>query len=125
EQGKDNYLSAASDDEDVIKDVTYIAFKQHFFTSILLTETPFKTATLQSKNLVSNEEIDTVYTKNFMAKVPLDFKNGELNYAMNWYYGPSNYEILNKYDKNLDEIMPLGWGIFGWINRWIFIPVFG
>lgn len=125
EDGKDDYLSAASDDDDIAKDVTYIAFKQHFFTSILLTDTPFKTAELKSENLVLDEEIDTVYTKNFMAKVPLDFKNGELNYSMNWYYGPAKYETLTNYEKNLDEIMPLGWGIFGWINRWVFIPVFG
>lgn len=125
EEGKDDYLSAAKDDDDLVKDVTYIAFKQHFFTSILLTDTPFKTAELESENLVHNEEIDTLYTKNFLAKVPLDFKNGELNYSMNWYYGPAKYDILTKYDRNLDEIMPLGWGIFGWINRYIFIPVFG
>ena len=125
EEGKDDYLSAASDDDDIAKDVTYIAYKQHFFTSILLTDTPFTTAELKSQNLVKDEEIDTVYTKNFMAKVPLDFKNGEVNYSMNWYYGPAKYDILTSYDKNLDEIMPLGWGIFGWINRWIFIPVFG
>lgn len=125
EEGKDDYLSAAKDDDDLVKDVTYIAYKQHFFTSILLTDTPFKTAELESENLVHNEEIDTLYTKNFLAKVPLDFKNGELNYSMNWYYGPAKYDILTKYDRNLDEIMPLGWGIFGWINRYIFIPVFG
>lgn len=125
EEGKDDYLSAAKDDDDIVKDVTYIAFKQHFFTSILLTDTPFKTAELKSQNLVHDEEIDTLYTKNFVAKVPLDFKNGELNYAMNWYYGPAKYETLTSYEKNLDEIMPLGWGIFGWINRWVFIPVFG
>ncbi len=125
EDGKDDYLSAAKDDDDIVKDVTYIAFKQHFFTSILLTDTPFKSAELKSENLVHDEEIDTVYTKNFIAKVPLDFKNGELNYAMNWYYGPAKYKILNDYERNLDEIMPLGWGIFGWINRYVFIPVFG
>jgi YidC/Oxa1 family membrane protein insertase len=125
EDGKDSYLSAASDDDDIIKDVTYIAFKQHFFTSILLTDTAFKTAEIKSQNLVLDEEVDTIYTKNFLAKVPLDFKNGELNYAMNWYYGPAKYETLSNYEKNLDEIMPLGWGIFGWINRWVFIPVFG
>ncbi|HER40115.1 MAG TPA: membrane protein insertase YidC, partial [Salinimicrobium catena] len=55
---------------------------------------------------------------------PLELKGGELNYNMNWYYGPSDYQILNNYDRNLDEIMPLGWGIFGWINKYIFIPFF-
>jgi len=125
ENGKDNSLSATSKlDEKSAEAVTYVAFKQHFFTSILLTDTPFKTAQLKSENLVHDEKIDTVYTKNFVAKLPLEFKNGELNYNMNWYYGPSDYNILNSYNKNLDEVMPLGWGIFGWINRYVFIPVY-
>lgn len=125
EDDKDDYLNAAKDSEDEAKDVSYIAFKQHLFTSILLTDTKFKTAKFKSDNLVDDEEIDTVFTKNFTAQVPLEFKNGALNYNMNWYYGPSDYTILNDYEKNLDEIMPLGWGIFGWINRYIFIPLFG
>lgn len=123
--GKTDYLSVTSNDDEVLENATYIAFHQFFFVSILLTDTPFKTVELKSENLVVDEEIDTLYTKNFMAKIPLDFKNGELNYAMNWYYGPTKYKILNEYERNLDDILPLGWGIFGWINRWIFIPVFG
>lgn len=125
EDGKDDYLNAARDSEDEANDVSYIAFKQHLFTSILLTDTKFKTAKFKSDNLVDDEKVDTVFTKHFTAQVPLEFKNGALNYNMNWYYGPAKYEILNGYERNLDEIMPLGWGIFGWINRYIFIPVFG
>ena len=125
EDGKDDYLNAAKDSEDEAKDVSYIAFKQHLFTSILLTDTKFKTAKFKSDNLVDDEKVDTVFTKNFTAQVPLEFKNGALNYNMNWYYGPAKYEILNEYERNLDEVLPLGWGIFGWINRYIFIPVFG
>ncbi len=125
EDGKDDYLNAAKDSEDEANDVSYIAFKQHLFTSILLTDTKFKTAKFKSDNLVDDEKVDTVFTKHFTAQVPLEFKNGALNYNMNWYYGPAKYEILNGYERNLDEIMPLGWGIFGWINRYIFIPVFG
>lgn len=123
---KDHYLSASSaTDEATEKDVNYIAFRQHFFTSILLTDTAFKTAELKSENLVKDEEVDTVFTKNFQASVPLDFKGGELNYNMNLYFGPASYDILNDYNRNLDRVMPLGWGIFGWINQFIFIPVFG
>ncbi|WP_313807267.1 membrane protein insertase YidC [Flavobacterium sp.] len=123
EGGKDNYLSAQSKlDETTAEDLTYVAFKQDFFTSILLTDTPIKTAQLKSENLVNDEKVDTVFTKNFSAKLPLEFKGGELSYNMNWYYGPADYKILNDYDRNLDEVMPLGWGIFGWINRYVFIP---
>jgi YidC/Oxa1 family membrane protein insertase len=44
---------------------------------------------------------------------------------MNWYFGPSDYTTLKKYNKNIEKIIPLGWGIFGWINKFIFIPLFG
>lgn len=125
EKGKDNDLGMGKSEEKTVKDVTYIAYKQHFFSSILLTETPFKSVDFTSKNLVKNEETDTLKTKAFTSVIPLEFKGGEVNYAMNWYYGPSDYKILKEYDKNLDKIIPLGWGIFGWINRFLFIPVFG
>ncbi|MFD0976161.1 membrane protein insertase YidC [Salinimicrobium gaetbulicola] len=120
--GDDDYVTDGDDEEE---DVTYVAYKQHFFTSILLTDTPFETGKFVSKNLVDDEEVDTVYTKSFASTLPLQLKGGELNYNMNWYYGPSDYQILNNYDRNLDEVMPLGWGIFGWINKHIFIPFFG
>ena len=121
EDGKDDYLGQGSFTDDVANDVSYIAFKQHFFTSILLTDTPFKSASFQSENLVKDETIDTVFTKRFNAVMPLAFSNGELNYKMNWYYGPTDYDILEDYNRNLDEVVPLGWGIFGWINKFIFI----
>jgi YidC/Oxa1 family membrane protein insertase len=124
EDGKDNNLGLGSSETEKVEDVSYIAFKQHFFVSILLTDTPFKTADLQIESLVKEEKTDTIFTKQFSAKMPLAFKGGELSYNMNWYYGPADYKILNNYDKNLDEVIPLGWGIFGWINRYIFIPVF-
>lgn len=124
EGGKDDYLGQRSFAEDSDRDVTYIAFKQHHFTSILLTDTPFKTARMTSENLVKDEEIDTIYTKNFTSRVPLEFKAGELSYNMNWYYGPTDYKILDSYNRNLDEIVSLGWGIFGWINKYVFIPLF-
>lgn len=125
EDGKDDNLSEGSaHDSDKVENVTYVAFKQHFFTSILLTETPFKTAEMTSENLVKDEKLDTVFTKKFTAKMPLEFKGGELSYNMNMYYGPADYKTLDNYKKNLDEIIPLGWGIFGWINRYVFIPVF-
>ncbi|MHA6279941.1 membrane protein insertase YidC [Salinimicrobium sp. CAU 1759] len=119
--GDDDYVTDG-EDEDV--DITYVAYKQHFFTSILLTDTPFETGKFKSEDLVEDEEIDTLYTKAFASTMPLQLKGGELNYNMNWYYGPSDYQILNDYDRNLDEILPLGWGIFGWINRYVFIPFF-
>jgi YidC/Oxa1 family membrane protein insertase len=44
---------------------------------------------------------------------------------MNWYLGPTDYTLLKSYDRNINKIISLGWGIFGWINMFIFIPLFG
>jgi len=125
EGGKTNYVGQGKDKQETPVKVSYIAFKQHFFSAILLTDTPFETSKLESNNLVLDEKVDTVFTKEFKASVPLAFKNGEVDYKMNWYLGPTDYKILKSYDKNLDKIIQLGWGIIGWINRFIFIPVFG
>ncbi|WP_062059539.1 membrane protein insertase YidC [Aquimarina longa] len=126
--GKDDYVGAGEFADDEEQNVSWIAFNQHFFTSILLTDTPFKTTSFTSKNIAGNTELDDKdikVTREFSASIPLELQGGEINYAMDWYYGPTDYKIVNAYDRNLDEIVPLGWGIFGIINRYLFIPFFG
>ncbi len=126
EEGKISYVNQGKDKEETPIKTSFIAYKQHFFSSILMTSTPFETSKIQSSTLVNDVKIDTVFTKQFKSTVPLAYRNGELDYKMNWYYGPTDYKILKSYEgKNLDKIIPLGWGIFGWINRFIFVPLFG
>ncbi len=124
EDGRDDYTGQGDFKEEEAEDVTYVAFKQHFFSSVLLTDKPFKKGKFTSTNLIKDEAIDTLKLKKFTAQMPLALNAGNLNYQMNWYYGPTDYEILKSYDRNLDEIVALGWGIFGWINKIIFIPLF-
>ncbi|MBT0608299.1 membrane protein insertase YidC [Aequorivita echinoideorum] len=122
---KHSKLSPSGEDDELEVDVTWMNFRQHFFSSMLLTDTPFKEVALTSVDLVEDEEVDTIYTKQYGAKMLLEPKGGALAYNMNMYYGPSDYQIFKKYDRNLDEAMPLGWGIFGVINKYIIIPLFG
>ena len=125
EEGKIDYVGQGQEKDEDSNKTSYVAFKQHFFSTILLTDKPFETAKLQSNNLVNDEEIDTVFTKQFKANIPLAFDNGELDYKMNMYFGPTDYKTLKSYDKNLEKVISLGWGIFGWINMFVFIPLFG
>ncbi|WP_372792828.1 membrane protein insertase YidC [Lutibacter sp.] len=119
-----DYLSVGGEDDAEEVNVNWVAYKQHFFSTILITEQAFDKATLASKTLVVDEEVDTTFTKAFSLKAPLAIQNGELNYDMSWYIGPNDYQILKKYDRNIKEIVNLGWGIFGYINRLVFVPVF-
>ncbi|HOZ76239.1 MAG TPA: membrane protein insertase YidC [Flavobacterium sp.] len=122
---KDDYTGQGKDKTETPSQVSFIAFKQHFFSSILLTRKPFETSNLYSTELIADEKTDTIFTKQFKANVPLAFTNGEVNYKMDWYFGPTDYTTLKRYDRNIEKIIPLGWGIFGWINKFIFIPLFG
>ncbi|SHF70246.1 protein translocase subunit yidC [Flavobacterium fontis] len=125
EDGKDDYVGQGQGKEENPEAVTYVAYRQHFFASVLMTNKPFKTAKLTSDDLVKDAEKDTVFTKQLTTRVPLELAQGELDYKMNWYFGPADYQLLNNYDRNLDEVVPMGWGIFGWINKFIFVPLFG
>ena len=110
---------------EVANSIDWVFYQQHFFSSALLTDTPFNNATITSTDLVKDEEIDTVFTKRYALKTPLTLTNGELNYNMKWFYGPSDYNLLKTYEgTGLDETADLGWGIFGFLNRTVFYPVF-
>jgi YidC/Oxa1 family membrane protein insertase len=118
-----DYLNAGN--SEVLNNVDWVAYKQHFFTSNLSTDKPFNNATVTSTDLVLNEDIDTIFTKKYELKTPLALSAGELNYNMKWFYGPSDYTLLKNYENtDLDEISDLGWGIFGFLNRVVFYPVF-
>ena len=118
-----DYLNAGN--TEVVNDVDWVAYKQHFFTSNLLTDTPFNNATVTSTDLVKDEKIDTIYTKRYELNTQLALSGGELNYNMKWFYGPSDYNLLKTYEgTDLDETADLGWGIFGFLNRTVFYPVF-
>jgi YidC/Oxa1 family membrane protein insertase len=121
---EDDYTGQGDIAEEEDLNVDWIAYKQHFFTSIMLNDQPFDNAKMISRNLVEDELVDTIYTKSFETKASLNFKNGEIAESMNFYYGPADYKILDDYDRNLKEVVPTGWGIFGWINENIFIPFF-
>ncbi|MBC8768770.1 membrane protein insertase YidC [Arenibacter sp. BSSL-BM3] len=118
-------LSEGSEDEETEVDVKWISFRQHFFSSILTYANKFETAKLNSINLVEEESHTQQFTKEFASEVPLKLEGGELAYNFNWYYGPTDVKVLAQYKElGLEDSIPFGWGIFGWINRYIFTPVY-
>lgn len=119
-------LSESSDlDEETETDIKWLSYRQHFFSSILATDTHFKSAELSSTNLVEEESKETLFTKAYTTKTALELQGGELSQNMHWYYGPTDVKVLDTYkDLGLVESIPFGWGIFGWINRYIFTPFY-
>ncbi len=123
--GKHSKLGVGGQDDEEEKDVTWISYRQHFFSSILLTDTAFKTVKLTSEDLVEEESIEEKELKAYSSTIPLEFNGGELNYNMDWYFGPTDLKEMKKYDRGIQESIPFGWGLFGWINKYFFTPLFG
>ncbi|MDC0210103.1 membrane protein insertase YidC [Flavobacteriaceae bacterium] len=120
-----DYLSSYSDSDDTEDSVSWISYGQHFFNSILVLENPSNEVFFESKKLFEDESKDVVYTKNYSSKIPLGLSGSEFNSNMNLYIGPNDYDILKNYENNVSNSIYFGWGIFGWINRFIYFPLFG
>ena len=121
-----NRMSQAGNDEQKEEKVSWVAYKQHLFTSVLISDNPFEKGDFVSHNIAMNEGKEVKYTKNFLTSLPVKAKSGELSESLHFYFGPSDYNILKQYNNKyeLTELIPLGWGIFGWLNKWLFIPLY-
>ena len=123
EDNKIRDLSAYSDDDD-IDSAKWISYSQHFFTSILIFDDFKNDIEFKSKNLDSDRN-QRKFLKKFNSKIPIDFNTrGEIDQKIEWYVGPKDYYIIKNYDYEIDDSIYFGWGIFGWINKSIFFPLY-
>ncbi|MFA5045759.1 MAG: membrane protein insertase YidC [Paludibacter sp.] len=118
-----------SDEKKLDNKVKWVAFKDQFFSSILISDDAFTSTTL--KSVFENDS--SKYLKSFNADMTVAFDpSGKQPTNFQIYFGPNQYKILSAYDKGvksdlklrLNKLIPLGWGIFGWVNQFAIIPMF-
>jgi YidC/Oxa1 family membrane protein insertase len=117
-------LSAAGDDDEDLKNVGWVSYRQHFFSSILIPENPFEVAAVMSSTITDEEEEESEFLKSFMTETTLPYSRNRFQANFDWYMGPTDYEVLKTYDESLYESISFGWGLIGWINRSVFYPLF-
>ena len=120
-----DYLSSYSDSSDNEDEVSWISYGQHFFNTILVLEDPSDNVFFESKKMFEDQGKDVLFTKNYTSIIPIKLKSGEFDSKFNWFMGPNDYDVLKKYENEIYESIYFGWGIFGWINRFIYFPLFG
>ena len=119
-----DYLSESSAESKKLEGRTnWVAFKQDFFTVGIISNDGF--ASNGSEIAVLPLE-DSIHTKQYAAH--LFFEKGRdarVDLPMRFYLGPNHYGTLRRTEvAEFDRIIDLGWGIFGWMNKWLVIPIF-
>ena len=100
----------------------WIAHKQQFFSSIIIAEDKIDNPIAFSEKI--DNPSDSILKK-FKTEFSFSIQNNEeQQYKFGFYFGPNKFSILKQYGQKLEKIVPLGWGIFGWVNRFIVIPIF-
>ena len=125
EDDRVDYLSLSGDDEEDRENIRWISYRQHFFSAILIPESSIKSVKLKSKDLSGDQIFEEKFTKYFESSYLLPKQGENINTTFKFYYGPTDYKTLQNLEGDLEASIPMGWGIFGWINKFIFLPLFG
>ncbi len=116
-----DYLTITKEDSEDLKNlVKWVSFKQKFFVTSLIARESFDEGNIGGGPLSSETHV-----AKYNAELVLPIKHtASETYGMDFYFGPNHFETLKTFDLGLEKQVPLGWGIFGWVNRFIVIKTF-
>ncbi|MDI1354824.1 MAG: membrane protein insertase YidC [bacterium] len=120
-----DYINPIKDEEKELSDadIKWVSFKQQFFNSSIIAKDVFSKAgsfIKLSQRPNSKEFVSGVGSE---LGIPYAHKPDE-TFSYNFYFGPNHYYTLKKYDADLEKIIPMGWSVFSYINKWLVIPLF-
>lgn len=115
--GKLKNLSETRSDAERSEQVDWVAFRHQFFSLILSSPTDFRSAEMTVEPLATED-----HTKLMAMRTELPATSAPV--SLNLYMGPNKFTLLKTYKNDYEKLIPLGWAIFGWINRGVVIPIF-
>lgn len=126
-----DYLSEMTDDNEKLdEDVNWIAYKNQFFSSIMIADDKFSNVDINSEIIQKDKGL----LKRFTSKMQTAFDpTGNKPTGLQFYFGPNKFDILKESnalvsgsneDPELQEIIYFGWPIVRWINRYFIMPLF-
>ena len=118
-------MSNDTKSKEVSTKVNWVDFKQQFFSAAFIAPEGLNGARMAFETMPQGSG----YMKRFALQTAVPYDASVEGYDFAFYFGPNRYSILHKVSIDgeplyLERVIPLGWGIFGWINRWFVIPVF-
>jgi YidC/Oxa1 family membrane protein insertase len=129
----DSKLSESKNDQKELPDpIKWFAFKDQYFSAIVIADKPFNNTILTSQLLNDSEYIKN-YKAEVWAPVEISTESDLISAGFKYYFGPVHYNTLKSYDDGvssnsdkleLEEIVSLGYKWLSWVNKWFVIPVF-
>ncbi len=126
-----DYLSEMSDDEEKFSEsMHWIAYKNQFFSAIMIAGDKFTDAEMKSEVIQKEKNL----LKRCTSKMTTEFDpTGNEPTSLQFYFGPNKFDTLkesnafvasNGSDPELEEIIYFGWPVVRWINRYLIMPLF-
>ena len=130
--GGTDYLSetSAKEDEKIEEKLDWVAFKNQFFSAVLISKDDFAANSLLTS---IPQEKGTGYLKQYNAKLKTFFDpTGAKPTELEMFIGPNDFRLLQGVEKestsgkdlDLQRLVYLGWPLFRIINRWFTLYVF-
>lgn len=120
----ENLSVAESEIQTPTGDLKWVAFKQQYFTSVLIADSRFSSGSTFGINVPA--ENAEGYVKGMAVETPIPLtENGSTSFPMKFYFGTTNYKALKSYDLGLEKQVDLGFSLFGWLNKYAIMPIFG
>ncbi|MGZ3862598.1 MAG: membrane protein insertase YidC [Bacteroidia bacterium] len=120
-----DYINPGKDEEKSISEapIEWVAFKQQFFTTAVICDKGFMKDGAYVKTYAKKNSL--TYVKSFKTELGIPYTHAPTeSFDMRFYYGPTHYNTLKKYDIELESLIKIGWPVFNLINKWLVIPVF-
>ncbi|MFT5667631.1 MAG: YidC/Oxa1 family membrane protein insertase [Vicingaceae bacterium] len=116
-------LGISDDREELEASMKWVSLKQQFFNTTLIADEYFDKSRAFMETVT--DEGETEYVKKLTIALTLPVSGSKIEkLGMSMYLGPNKYDILEGHGNELQNIINLGWGIFGWVNQFAVIPVF-
>ncbi|MDR2894741.1 MAG: membrane protein insertase YidC [Alistipes sp.] len=100
--------------------VQWVAFKQQYFSSILVADDAFAGADME---MATHRPGDGT-VKEFHTRVSVPMEPERDAYGFRMYFGPNQFSTLKSYDMSMERIISMGFMSFGWVTRILVVPVF-
>jgi YidC/Oxa1 family membrane protein insertase len=120
ESNYDFFGDTKDDQKDIAdKKMQWVSFKQHFFSSVLMSKDGFS----KSNFIVSTDTSNHADIKQLKANLVLA-RDADGTFPLDFYFSPNHFKTLQAQGHSLEKQIYMGWGPLKYINRYAVQPVF-